>query len=440
MSPAPFRWGWAAAVSAVLLIVRVWAATRLDLLADEAYYWTWAQELAAGYFDHPPGVAWSIAGSTALFGDLPWAVRLPGILMHSVALGALVGHLGPRQPLLLLLLTPGVLLAPILATPDAGFLGLGVLALVAHQRERPLLAGTLAGLAVLFKLPAVALLPAFLLARRQDWWDWAAPGMALLITLPMWIWNAQHGWPTLGFQAEHGLGGEGPWGPAILDGLGFIGGQLIWLGPIAGLAGMGWLLRGSRSVWWWAALIPAVVFGLASLRSHAELNWGLPVWTFALGGLASLTGRWQRWLEVGSILGAGLSLLAVLHLCITPLWTLDQDPRHRFMEGPILGQSVQAWGIEPVLTSRYQEAALIRFYGQISASTVPNRGRQDQFDLWREASLPQHTLFVRPARRSTQLATDDLPYRRGQTGAVHLMDGDRRVWSWQVQELTWQAE
>lgn len=413
-------------------LLRIWAGSNLELLADEAYYWTWSQDLAAGYFDHPPGVAWSIAASTAVLGQSAWAVRLPGILLHSLALAALVAHMGPRRPLLLLLLTPGVLLVPILATPDAGYLSLGLLALIAHERGYSLGAGALAGVALLFKLPALALLPACLLTRREDWRDWAAPALALAISAPMWIWNAQNDWVTLGFQAEHGLGGGG--GP--LDGLGFIAGQLLWLGPIAGVAAFIWLLKPKqRSVWWWAALLPALVFAAASFRSHAELNWGLPVWTFALGGLAAAQGRMQRAVEIGSILGGFLCLGALVHLCVTPLWTLENDPRHRFMEGPILGQSVQAWGVEPVLTSRYQEAALIRFYGGISASTVPETGRQDQFDLWREPSLPDHTLFVRPARRSTQLATDALPYERGQTGAVHLMDGERRVWSWQVQEL-----
>jgi len=430
------RWAWAAGVFLLSVVLRVWAANGLELLSDEAYYWTWSQELAAGYFDHPPGVAWSIAAGTAVFGHSAWAVRLPGILLHSFALAALVVHLGPRRPLLLLLLTPGILLVPILATPDAGYLSFGLLALIAHERGFSLGAGALAGLALLFKLPALALLLAFLLARRESWRDWAAPALALSISSPMWVWNAENDWINLGFQAEHGLGG----GSGPLDGLGFIAGQLLWLGPIAGVAGFVWLVRPqTRNVWWWAALLPGVFFAAASFRSHAELNWGLPVWTFALGGLAAAQGRMGRAVEIGGILGGFLSLGALLHLCVSPLWSLDNDPRHRFREGPILGQSVQAWGVEPVMTSRYQEAALIRFYGGISAITVPNTGRRDQFDLWREPHLPTHTLFVRPARRSTQLATDGLPYQRGQTGAVHLMDGADRVWSWQVHELYMEA-
>ncbi|MFT5586963.1 MAG: 4-amino-4-deoxy-L-arabinose transferase-like glycosyltransferase, partial [Cognaticolwellia sp.] len=84
------RWAWAAGVFFLSLVLRVWAASGLELLADEAYYWTWSQHLAAGYFDHPPGVAWSIAAGTAVFGQSALAVRLPGILLHNLALAALV--------------------------------------------------------------------------------------------------------------------------------------------------------------------------------------------------------------------------------------------------------------------------------------------------------------------------------------------------------------
>ena len=44
------------------------------LLFDEAYYWYYAQQLEWGYFDHPPMVAWIIASSSYIQGEL--GVRL----------------------------------------------------------------------------------------------------------------------------------------------------------------------------------------------------------------------------------------------------------------------------------------------------------------------------------------------------------------------------
>ena len=43
-----------------LILLRGVMAGLLPLSADEAYYWLWSKHLAAGYFDHPPMIAWLI--------------------------------------------------------------------------------------------------------------------------------------------------------------------------------------------------------------------------------------------------------------------------------------------------------------------------------------------------------------------------------------------
>lgn len=49
---------------AVFTVLRILFASALELGADEAYYWTYAQKLQWNYFDHPPLVAWLIRLST----------------------------------------------------------------------------------------------------------------------------------------------------------------------------------------------------------------------------------------------------------------------------------------------------------------------------------------------------------------------------------------
>ena len=56
-------------------------------MPEEAYYWSYSQHLALSYLDHPPLVAWLIAGSTALFGQTEWAVRLPALVCSLVTAG-----------------------------------------------------------------------------------------------------------------------------------------------------------------------------------------------------------------------------------------------------------------------------------------------------------------------------------------------------------------
>ena len=64
-----------------LFILRGIMAAQLPLSADEAYYWLWSQHPAAGYFDHPPMIAWLIRAGTFVFGDTPFGVRFAGLVL-----------------------------------------------------------------------------------------------------------------------------------------------------------------------------------------------------------------------------------------------------------------------------------------------------------------------------------------------------------------------
>ena len=50
-----------------LLALRIAAiyAAKIDLVLDEAQYWTWSRELSFGYFSKPPMIAWVIRAASA---------------------------------------------------------------------------------------------------------------------------------------------------------------------------------------------------------------------------------------------------------------------------------------------------------------------------------------------------------------------------------------
>ncbi len=58
-----------------LCTLRLIAGAILPLSSDEAYYWLWSRHLAAGYYDHPPAIAFLIRAGTTLFGDTSLGVR-----------------------------------------------------------------------------------------------------------------------------------------------------------------------------------------------------------------------------------------------------------------------------------------------------------------------------------------------------------------------------
>src|SRR5262245_25215189 len=145
---------------AVILAVRIagLALSNAELYFDEAQYWAWAQQPDFGYFSKPPLLAWIIAASTALFGDSPFAVRLPSPLMHcatSFVIYALATRVyGPRVGFwagLLYAIMPGTSISSILMSTDVPLLlfwSIALLALAHHVDKPSLGAGLLMGLAV----------------------------------------------------------------------------------------------------------------------------------------------------------------------------------------------------------------------------------------------------------------------------------------------------
>src|SRR3954449_5801760 len=64
-----------------LVALRLGAAAFPPITFDEAYYWIWSKNLAGGYYDHPPLVAFVIRLGTMIAGDTEFGVRLISILL-----------------------------------------------------------------------------------------------------------------------------------------------------------------------------------------------------------------------------------------------------------------------------------------------------------------------------------------------------------------------
>src|SRR5262245_34823282 len=72
---------WAVFALVALALYRLWFATRIELVPDEAYYWLWSKHLAASYRDKGPAIAWTIALGTQLFGDTVFGIRFFAVLL-----------------------------------------------------------------------------------------------------------------------------------------------------------------------------------------------------------------------------------------------------------------------------------------------------------------------------------------------------------------------
>jgi len=285
-----------------LIVLRGVVAATTPLSFDEAYYWMWSKHLAAGYYDHPPAIAYVIRAGTALFGGsslgvrfVPWLLSIAAswavwrgsaILLrneHGAALAALLFNLMPMVGVEALVATPD---APEIAS--AAFL-LYALAKIATMEKGAwwVVAGIAAGFALLSKytgfflgLGILVWLAAVPKERRWflSFWPYLGGAIALLMFVPVILWNAGHGWISFALQF-----GRVESGGFTLRFLGeFLAGQIGLATPfvlVLAFAGIAAALRGrgegQQALTLAAAMIlPATLyFAWHSLHDRVQGNW-----------------------------------------------------------------------------------------------------------------------------------------------------------------------
>ncbi|MCI0673177.1 MAG: 4-amino-4-deoxy-L-arabinose transferase, partial [Myxococcaceae bacterium] len=263
------------------------------------------------------------------------------------------------------------------------------LALWALVRERWLLAGLAAGLALLAKYPGVLLAVAFLAAalrlRRLPKGAWLTAGLAALLLLPVVLWNAGREWVGFAFQLNHGLGGSGGWRT-----LGeYLGGQLAMGGPVLVPLAVVWAVRGPREqvLLRMATAVPLLVFGWASWRTRGEANWPAVAYLSACVGVAGMRPVWQRMAAVSALVVVGGVGLHV----VVPLVTVERDvvlsrthgwgPLARLAEAGKLFPGGKEGPVAAVYAPSYQLASQAAYYARLPADTA-GPSRRSQYDVW----------------------------------------------------------
>jgi 4-amino-4-deoxy-L-arabinose transferase-like glycosyltransferase len=284
---------------AALTALRLVAAALLPLSADEAYYWLWSRHLAAGYFDHPPAIAYAIRSGTILFGDTALGVRI-GPIMLSVIASLFVWRAGAillrdegvgARACLFFNLTLMISVETLAATPDAPSVAAACAVLYALAKVEAsgkgawwLGVGLAAGLGLLSKYTALffgagILVWLLLSPKARPWlataWPYAGGALALLVFLPNLLWNNAHGWMTFAFQ--FGRIGGGSFTLRFL--FEFLGAQILLASPfIFALAALALAFqardRGSPTFLLASLVFPsALYFLIHSLHDRIQGNW-----------------------------------------------------------------------------------------------------------------------------------------------------------------------
>jgi membrane-associated phospholipid phosphatase len=356
------------------------ASGLIHLSGDEAYQWLWSKHLALSYYSKPPGIAYIQCAGTHLFGDTDLGVRffspVFAAILSLLCLRFIARETDAKHGFLFLLITfatPLFVAGSILMTIDPPLVLCWMWATIAGWRAvQPdgrtrdwLVVGLATGLGFLCKYSAM-FLPVclgfyFMLqpaarAQLRRRGPWLALGIFALCTLPVVIWNSQHGWATVHHVAGNaGLtGGHWHFNPAYF--FEFFGAQSGLLNPIFFIAMLWacfgfWQRRRENLLQVYLFCLGAPVFfgyWLYTLHSRVQANWIAPAVPplFCLMAIFwhQAKARWRGWFAAGMIFGLFSS--AILHDSdllgkIIAKLPGDVDPSHRVRGWPETAQVVE---------------------------------------------------------------------------------------------------
>jgi 4-amino-4-deoxy-L-arabinose transferase-like glycosyltransferase len=258
-------------------------------------------------------------------------------------------------------------------------------------------------------IPAAVLIA--LLVRRPLRPQLTKPGpylacaVAVLMLLPVLIWNGDHDWLSFGFQLRHGLAGRAR-GTTVGRVLEMIGGQAGLVSPIlfALMAAAVWraLRRPATDAHFLLAVVATFSFAffmVSALRKPVEANWPALAYVAAIPLLASAAfgERGWRWFRAGWALAAALTLVIYAH-AVTSVLPIPptKDPIARGAGWAALARAVETArdatrspGRRPLYAvhigaERYQDASELAFHihGQPPTVSLNLLGRPNQYDLW----------------------------------------------------------
>lgn len=493
------RWGLLTlALVGVVMLARMvflmWLSP-YELSGDEAHYWEWSRRLDLSYYSKGPGVAWTIAASTRLLGHSEWAVRLPAVLFGAIGAlaaaglarrmvrdaggaggeGATAGAAGFFAAAAFCLLPPFQATA-LLMTIDGPYIAMWALAagagwaaaMQARAGRGWMAAGALCAAAVgvgfLFKYTALLIVPGLVggawfvvrdaqraerdasgARRTAHGASWAVSGVVLAaFMLPVVVWNARHGWPTVSHLLGHlGLRGGDmaqkaarPWRYDPVWTLEFIGAQLAMVGPMAALMALAaWrMLRsadeGLRRAGLWCVWCAAPIMGFylaTTLFGKAQGNWPIAgyvtlvalvgVWLGAVRAVrtahrAPRTPRllWRASVVYGVVTGVGMLVLpAAAGLPVVGgLVSMDRISGQREVAAAVAGV-MEREGATFVVAHRYDGASLLAFYlpgpgpgagagHPVVRSAASFMGdRRSAYDFFTDCSLNDPSLIGRDA-------------------------------------------
>lgn len=420
-----------AACLSVLLAFRLAAlkAAQIDLVMDEAQYWSWSRDFAFGYFSKPPLIAWVIRAAGEVCGQSEACVRaaspllytLSGFMLFLTGRTLFDARIGFWAALVFATL-PGVSYASLLITTDAPLIFLWTVMLffwvMLVKRQSMGFAillgaaigiGLLAKQAMIYALVCIACHAAMSREARE-----ALKGgrgliaglIALSLFSPNIVWNAEHGFPTAKHTGAN-IGWQSPYvHPVAL--LEFLGAQFGLFGPIllVVLARAGFRqLRGpsdpNKTLLLCFALPVLALLVVQALLSRAHGNWAVTAYPAASVFVTAvlLEGGRQRLFNVS----LGLHLILAAAIATAPAFarTWPMFEQLKFLRSSLGWEDTAGLVRERLAAERYG-AILVGSREMAAELLYYLRDSQVPLVVWTRGDTPHnHFEMTRPFGAST---------------------------------------
>ncbi|MCL2799864.1 MAG: glycosyltransferase family 39 protein [Endomicrobia bacterium] len=409
------------AVGAVVLF-KLFLSAVLELHPDEAYYWLWSKNLALGYYDHSPMVAYFIK-ITTVFSDSEVFVRLSSVIV-TVFLSFLTWKFAKKffdetvaaAAVIIVNTIPLMMVASIVITPDTPvflFYCLSVYFLwrlvQTNETKYWYLTGLFFGLTLFSKYTGVLFVPCLfiymVLDKKLSWLKnkhfYLMFLTALAVFAPVIIWNSQNNWISFTYQLGHGLYNDRLNVGYVFE---YLGAQCLVAGPFIFIAGFiaayGYFIsKDSGKIFLASFSIPIILFfAFTALKRLPGANWpSFAYFTFSVMTAQYLLSGGSKFkrkiLIIGISFNIVLSAIAGFHakFSIIPVYKFSQkaavaDATNWFSGWKVLGDDLLKRDIKYAVTHSHQWGGAIAYYTKGKIGVFLDTLRLNQFAYW---NVPQ---------------------------------------------------
>ncbi len=384
----------------ILFIVNIFQALFTQIIADEAYYKYYSENLSWGYYDHPPMVSLMIKISSLLFsGNL--SIRFLTIITHLLTILIIWKIIDNRQAskkdiyLFFIIISSVVMFAAygFITTPDSPLLLFTALLLLSYKRflkeesltNMALLSISMVGL-IYSKYQGGLVIILLILSNiklLKNYKFWISGLIALGLYTPHIIWQINNEFPSFIY---HTVGRSKPFKLKYI--LEYLPNQAASFNPFILIVAIYILFKDkskealTRS---YKFIIIGLIafFGLSALRGHVEPHWTIAaaipmvimIYSWAIKSIQ--VRKYIRYTVAPSLI-----IIVLLRIAIVTNWLIPQKVKIFNQKEFAFTIDSLAQGRDVVFMDSYQNPSIFKFYSKSDAISVNSvYYRKNQYDL-----------------------------------------------------------